>query len=210
MDETVLRLHKPLLGVRVAEETAFPLSPLASGAEASAAGAAPPPSPALRGRPQPTKAAPDSSFAQEREALERVLSGLADAARRLTGWHDQLLGEVQHATVELALAIASRLIHQKIETGMFPVESLVRAAVKRLGESDAAVVHLHPEDLALLRRRLGDDRLSQEERDVRFVADSCLARGDCRVEADQWSIVSSLECQLADLRELLLEGEDAE
>ena len=57
---------------------------------------------------------------------------------------------MQKLAVELAVAIASRLLHDQIQAGDYPVENLVRTVVERLDTPQPVTVFLHPEDLAAL------------------------------------------------------------
>jgi flagellar assembly protein FliH len=142
---------------------------------------------------------------QEREAIERILATLTEVAHNLETQQHQRLGEMQQAAVQLAIAVAGRLLQQTIDTGSFPVEALVRKVVERLGPKAPVNVFLHPDDLALLQRRLGENQpLFPDGSAVRVVAEATLKRGDCRAEAGEVSVLSQLEAQLNDLGEHLL------
>src|SRR5262245_8534497 len=110
------------------------------------------------GKPPPG-AVPDSNEQrqEERSAIQRVLANMTETARKMAAKQDQNLAELKRATVELAVVVASRIVHEKLHAGDFAVESIVRAIVEELGSRHPVSVHLHPEDVVLLQRRLGKD-----------------------------------------------------
>ena len=139
-------------------------------------------------------------------AFETVLASLQTAAAQCETRLESLLGEMRQAAVELAIAVAGRLLMDKVEAGAFPLEPLVRRVVERLPARATVVVHMHPEDLTLLQTRLGDRVLLLGGPDIQFHGDSALTRGGCRAVAGGVSILSDLNHQLANLRENLLEN----
>lgn len=141
----------------------------------------------------------------EREQVERILASLRDAAGSLRTRQAEYLHAMQRLTMELAVAIASRLLHEQIETGSFPIETLVRQVTQRLEAKQPMAVHLHPADLALLKKRAGGS-LFPTNVDVEFIADANMARGDCKAQAGDVTVLANLEEQLADIRQRLLES----
>jgi flagellar assembly protein FliH len=142
--------------------------------------------------------------AEEREAIERVLTSMTDAARQMQVQQDERLGEMRQAAVELAVAIASRLVHDKLEAGDLPVDRLVRQVVDKLGIREAVKVHLHPQDLALLKKKTGDVGFPGMGPELQLLADPAISRGGCRAETGDVSILSQLEVQLVEIRKILL------
>ena len=143
----------------------------------------------------------------ERDAIHRVLAGMTQAAQNLQASERQLLAEMQRLSVELAVAIASRLIHDKLSSGDFAVETLVRETVERVGSKRPVKVFLHPHDVALLEQRLQNSGQPFSDRnDVQVVVDPLLRRGDCRAETADVRVIAQLEAQLTGLRQNLLEA----
>lgn len=159
----------------------------------------PPPPP-----PPPPEPRPDPQAEAERRHLETALAGLAGAVARLDTRYRQLLGEMRQTAIELAIAVADRLLHDQARAGQVPLEEVVRQVVGRLPARGGADVSLNPEDVTLLRRRLGEEALAGLA--IQLRPDPGLARGSCRAEAEGMSVLSDLEEQLADLRHCLLEN----
>src|SRR5262249_18548239 len=131
---------------------------------------------------------------EDRETVQRVVTKLTEAARTLQVQQEQQLEEMQRVAVELAVAISSRVPHERIEAGDLAVEALVRQVVQRLDPKQPVTVYLHPEDLSLLEKRLTDGQpLIPESTELRLSADATLSRGDCRAEAGDLSVLAHLE-----------------
>jgi flagellar biosynthesis/type III secretory pathway protein FliH len=162
--------------------------------------AAPPP------QERPAPPAVDPQAQKDRQLIEQTLASLSEAIDGLEAQQRQRLEEMQQVAVELAVAIASRLVHERIEAGDFAVETLVRQVVERLGTSQPATVGLHPDDLALLEKRLGSGRrLFAEDSGIRVVADPTLVRGSCKAETADSGVHAQIETQLADVWRHLLQ-----
>jgi hypothetical protein len=173
-----------------------PEMPLSRAAPAiRAARHAPPPEPS----PQP----PQTPHDPEREHLRDVLAGLKDLGQDLYVQQVDRLREMQQAAIELAIAAAAHVIHQQIEANDFPIQSLVRHMVEQLAPCHAVTIYLHPLDLALLKRRSGEDGLPQGP-EIRLLADPALQRGDCRAETADLTLLSQLDSNLQALRQQLL------
>lgn len=177
--------------------------------EAPSPPAAPPPvvepsAPAERASPQPD-VLEERRHQDERAAIERTLAAMMEAARALAAERDQRRSEMQRVAVELAVTIASRLIHERIDAGQFALETLVRQTVERLDPSQPVIVRLHPDDIILLEKRLGNNQpLLPHRKDISIVADPGLERGACRAEAGAVRVLSQWKDQLEEIHQHLL------
>lgn len=144
----------------------------------------------------------------ELESLDGIRAGLEQLGNDLRCQQRQRLKEMQAVAVELALAVATHLIHKQISKNDFPIEQLVKRVAERLEPQQAATVYLNSADLNLLNTRGGDfgfDFLSDNP-GIRLASDDRLPRGDCRAETGDLSVASCLEEQLAEIRAGLLES----
>jgi flagellar biosynthesis/type III secretory pathway protein FliH len=181
-------LPRRLRGIVLGDPSVMPAGPVAPEVQRASA---PPPE--------------DPRAEQERQAVKLVLERLTDAASALQRQQREGLDELRRAAVELAVAVASRLVKDCVEAGNFAVEARVRQVLERLDVSQPVTIFLHPEDLVLLEKRLGENRgLLAEGLDLRLAADASLHRGDCRAEAPSCTVLARMEAQLADIRRHLL------
>src|SRR4051794_9863981 len=145
--EYVISLHSPLRGAKRVDPAA-PLPPLPA--------PLPPAVKPLPAPPPPLTNLLDTEIGkrlqEDRASIERTLAALSAAVNRLTEQRRLDRAEMQHAAVELAVTLATRLIHDRIQQDTFAVENLVRDLLDQFS-GGPVTVHLNPEDLALLKKR---------------------------------------------------------
>ncbi len=147
-----------------------------------------------------------SASPEEIEILERLQANLDELTQDLWAQQRQRLAEMQRVAIELAVAIASRLLHQRIERGELAVEGLVRQVAERLEPKEALTVYLHPTDLASIQRQgTTDPDWLPGHGKLKLAADEALGRGDCRAETGDLSLVLNLDQQLEEVRKHLLD-----
>lgn len=144
------------------------------------------------------------ALAEDRARIERALTALAAKVETLQESRRRDWRDWQRGAVELAVTLASRLLHDRLTAGDFPVESLVGELLGQVGGVGPVVVHLHPEDLALLQSRFGDRPLTEGQENLTIVPDPALGRGDCRVETGDAVALAQLPVQLEEARRRML------
>lgn len=145
------------------------------------------------------------STRQEKEAIERAVAGLKQAAAIFRTGQQEQLGDMQRTIVRLAIGLASQLTHERIRLGDFAVEALVQKVVQRLRPRQAVTVYLNPDDLHLLEQRLGDEPLFPPHGpSLRVEGDASVNRGDCRAESGDTSVSWLLEDQWEEISQHLL------
>jgi hypothetical protein len=93
-------------------------------------------------RREARRARAEQEAQEEREELETVLEQLLDAARELKAAQRGRLEEMQRVPVELAVAVVSHVLYERLDSGDFPMEELMRSAVWRLEPRRAVTVRL--------------------------------------------------------------------
>ncbi len=146
------------------------------------------------------------------DAVTTLLESLRTTFEELEQRRRQSLADMQQTAIELAVAIAARIVRTVIDRDEFQVAELAAEMVSRLSARGPVVVSLHPADLALFERQL-QGRPVPWGTDVRVTvqADSTLERGSCRAAAPDLELLSDVQLHVADIREALLESmEDAQ
>jgi flagellar biosynthesis/type III secretory pathway protein FliH len=162
-------------------------------------------------RPVPAAVEPVIDHAAlERERFDKLLTALERRATEAEAGRKLPLDELARLAIEIGVAAAAKLTHAKIAADEFGIETLVRGAIERLPTRQPVDVTLHPEDLALLQKRLGDVAELVGNRTVRFAGDGKISRGDCKAAVGDVEVWSELSTQLAELRDRLIEGLPAE
>lgn len=135
----------------------------------------------------------------EARALAGAAALLAQAAEALEAQRLRDADALAKDSVELAVAIARRLVRAEIDAGRHGIEALVRETLAASGAGrGACTVHLHPADLARLEGvpfRAGTE----------LQADHEVARGDVHVTTARGTIVREVDAALAAAAARLLE-----
>ncbi len=133
-------------------------------------------------------------------ALRRVIKDIDDAKQAwLTHW--------ESSVVQLAAAIAKRLVRGELTRQPEIPLKLVREALELAAGSSQIRIHLHPQDHQALAGHV--QMLVQEISALagaELVADEGVSRGGCRVETRFGAIDQQFEAQLARIEEELTES----
>ncbi len=151
-------------------------------------------------------ASPASQDAGQAAQISRTLASIEESLERLEQTRLECRGEMQQAVVEMAVSIASRLVHQSLEAGAFGVEELVQQMLARFDPLTPVKIQLHPDDLEILRQQMEQTGPSWKGRDPpEFIADKSIGRGNCRIDSDEVGLLSKIDLQLSEIRQHLLE-----
>ncbi len=138
---------------------------------------------------------PDSAVFEVVERLERSLADIVTLRSRV-------LADTERQLVELATAIARRVVGQELRTHPKLIADLAREGIESLAERDHVTVRigaiLDEETLASLL-----EALHAQAPDCQVVFDRALGPGGCLVEADLGHVDQSLEARLAHIVESL-------
>jgi flagellar assembly protein FliH len=135
---------------------------------------------------------------------EAMLRRLSDTLTELTSLRASMIRQTENQIVELALAVARRVVHREISLDRNLLIAIVRVALDRLGESAHVTVRLHPEEF----EATGAARVAEfAGSDITFVPDARVGRGGCRVESDMGMLDASVDAQIQEIARALL-GED--
>jgi len=143
-------------------------------------------------------------LAADRTRVEAALAEIQRAVGDLRADQAGRLRELQRVAVELAATIATRLIHERVAAGDFPMEAKVRDMIDQLDQDVPVAVYLNPADLDLLEARLGGAPLRAGRDDPRLAPDPDLARGAVRLEGKESDLLSDLTRELQEIRDDLL------
>jgi flagellar assembly protein FliH len=133
--------------------------------------------------------------------LRRVAQTLDD----LTQLRRLIVTNTERQMVQLALAVARRIVSRELTQDPELVAALAHVALQRLGESAPATIRLNPEDHAVV---IAQRAIPWAGTQVAIVPDPAVVRGGCLVESDLGTVDASLDAQVAELSRALL-GEDA-
>jgi len=149
-------------------------------------------------------------YAQGERAGTEAGAVRADAMlRRLTATIEELASlrsDVLHAAerqvVQLALALAHRMLQREIDADRGLLLAMARVALDRMGEAVRATIRLHPDDFAVVMTAREPSASADQ---VQVVADSSVARGGCLVQSEFGLMDVGLDSQIREMARALLD-----
>lgn len=122
---------------------------------------------------------------------------------------DRLGAEAAASAIEIGCLVARRILEAELKTDIDAQISLVRSAVRRLGEADKITIHLSPADVEAVRAASGgvanadDLGMHLGIAKVEILADTNLTSGDCLVESDAAKVDGRIGTRLEEIRRVL-------
>lgn len=143
--------------------------------------------------------------AVQEEARER-LQLLRTIVDDLVSLRDQVAAEYEADIVELALAVAARIVRRESSLGADTVRELLRELLPRTAGTRHITVTVHPEDMS----GLEDDvqalaSLVDEGAHVSWATDDRLQRGGCFIETERGGIDGTVATRVARIVESLMD-----
>lgn len=137
------------------------------------------------------------------EAMLRRLAETLDELQRLRG---DLVRRTEREVVDLALAVARKILHREATIDRDLLMAMARVALDRLSDATAASIRLHPDDYATAMSGRGPG--VGVPHGVQILADPSVRRGGCVVRSDVGSVDVGMAAQLDEITRTLL-GDDA-
>lgn len=150
----------------------------------------------------------DGREAGKRDLLPSLIA-FADAAQSLIVFEERMISEYGQRLVELALAIADKIIGRAITADEDIVANVLDRAKAEVVHAKQIRVSLHPDDLAILRETRPDllNVESPSGRTIEVVGTPDISRGGCRLETESGIIDATIPTQIEEMRRQLL-GDD--
>jgi flagellar assembly protein FliH len=134
-------------------------------------------------------------MAAGRDAMQRQVERLRALIEQIARPLATLDDEVERALVDLACAVARRVLDEELRTAPERVATLARCALAALPADIRDIrLYLHPDDATLLR---GELQPPPEAMSFRIFNDPALARGDCRVQTESAYLDARLDARIA-------------
>jgi flagellar assembly protein FliH len=137
---------------------------------------------------------------------EAMVRRLAQTVEELGALRADMMHKSERQLVQLALAIANRVIQREISLDRELLVAMARVALDRLGDVSTATIRLHPEDFTATASARGG-ALSTDV--VRVIADPMVHRGGCLVESDFGLVDLSVTAQVSEIANALLGADEA-
>jgi flagellar assembly protein FliH len=145
-----------------------------------------------------------AGMAAVRAELEPSLEAIASAAQALEGLRDQVVSELEHDAVTLALRLAEQIVAGTIEVSPERVVDVAGVALRRIRDRQHVTLVVNPADLELMSGSVAQlqSQLGGIEH-LNVQSDRRVGRGGVLARTDEGEIDASLETQLARAREIV-------
>jgi flagellar assembly protein FliH len=127
--------------------------------------------------------------------IQPLIERLARTIEEIAALRPRLMREAEAELLELALAIARRILHREISVDPSALAGLVKAALEKLAAQEIQRIRIHPELEPALRRALQEEGRGGLE----VLADATVEPGGLRFETARGQLDSSIETQLAEI-----------
>lgn len=141
----------------------------------------------------------EGESAARREAaaeMDATLQRMARSIEEISGVRQRSRHEAERDVVQLALAVARRILHREISVDPEAIIGLVKAALDKLDIREVHRVRLHPDQVAPMQRYF--ERMGMPRR-LEVIADHSLERGAALLESEHGAMDASVETQLAEI-----------
>lgn len=135
---------------------------------------------------------------------EAVLRRLAQTLDDLRGLRGTMIRQTEQQMVQLALAIARRILRREATIDHDLLVAMARVALERVGDTGAATIRLNPEDYAQTVQRHGDHWAGSR---VKIIADPGVSRGGCLVESEFGIVDAGVDAQFDEIARAMAEDD---
>lgn len=137
---------------------------------------------------------------QQRNEMSELQRGIVESLKRAV---PQVIAEAQTALIELALESARKIV-AGLPISPEMVEAVIREALQQVEDSAQITIHLHPEDLALLRKHKSPILSGVPDAGpLHFISSADVTRGGCLVQTRFGLIDARRETKLEQLKQTL-------
>lgn len=145
-----------------------------------------------------------AGLADAEEHLAPLRTALAEAVRELERQVEQAAAETERQAVELAIALAEKILHVALDADPALVVSVVTGALRRVASRESIVLDVNPADVEIV--RAAADQIQSELGNVphlEVAGERRVGRGGCVVRTIEGEIDARLDQQLGRAAETL-------
>jgi flagellar assembly protein FliH len=144
----------------------------------------------------------NSGILSERKRLEPSLETLQASAEELRKCRESLIAHFEKASVELAIAIAEKIVCHEVSVNKKTIVDVLKKAVKETDGGEILKIKINPSDLQFI-EELGFSLSDLKAEDATFEGDSAVPSGGCVIQTDFGCVDSIIAHQLEAVAEAL-------
>ncbi len=138
----------------------------------------------------------------QKASLSQACQALNAAAARLRQFHNSAVVRYKEDIARLSVEIARRILAQKIQTGDYKIETIVKEAMQDTPTDQVLEIHLNPADLEQCKNTLQAE-LNCSSTGIQFVPDANIGRAECLINSAKGTIESLIDVHLEKISEAL-------
>jgi flagellar assembly protein FliH len=146
---------------------------------------------------------------QSKKKYGDMIAAVNALTRELGALKRKIFAEAEEQVLDLAFAMAAKVIHQEVATNQDVIIGVLQEAVKNIVERDGLKIRLNPQDYRyivemkpdFLPRLVGVKNVSLEE-------DASVSRGGTVIETAHGEIDARLDRQLTEIRSAMRHGQE--
>ena len=151
-----------------------------------------------------TKGETDGFLSGEKK-LEPVLNNFTKAFVELEKAKREIYLKAEKVTIELAVAIARKIVGYEVRTNKEFILSVVRQALKKIVDHQKITIKISPSDFQVLKdTKLKFQHLIDHTSNVTFEADGAITGGGCIIETNSGDIDARIEQQFKVVEEAFM------
>ncbi|HYO80146.1 MAG TPA: FliH/SctL family protein [Bryobacteraceae bacterium] len=150
----------------------------------------------LKAREAGFQAGQAAGFERGREEVRPVIERITRSIADLSGLRGRIRQDAERDLIELAIAIARRVLRRELSVDPEAVHGLVKAALGKVPSREVRRVRVHPDLAGMVRRQIESAGLSG----VEISSDGALTPGDVIVETRNGDLDASIDVQLAEIQ----------
>ncbi len=146
----------------------------------------------------------NSGVLSERQRVDPAIRALEASVLELQECRKSLVKHFEKASVELAIAIAEKIVCHEVSTNKQTLIDVLKAAVDQAGRNEVLEIRLNPADFELLEDAgFSPSKLNAENASIE--EDNAVSCGGCVLKTDFGSVDAMIEHQLEAVSEALRE-----
>jgi flagellar assembly protein FliH len=142
----------------------------------------------VRAGEQQARAGSEATLVEQRKQIEQVLSAFALE-------RSEYYAKAERELVQLALAIASRILHRESQIDRMVVAGLAKVMLEKMRQDTKIKVRVHPGEASSWRRYF------QDNESLEILEDATLAPQDCKLETELGVADLGLDAQLKEVEQ---------
>ncbi len=140
-----------------------------------------------------------------RKEVAPLISQLKNTSQAILQTREETLNRTQKEVVEMALAIAKRVVRANVQVNKEIVTNMVKEALRRTVDRERILIRINPQHVEEIKTHRNEYTSSVEGiENLEIIGDRRVSPGGCVVETNTGNIVADLDAQLEEIRGKLI------